>query len=103
MSDEVEKSGWRGWIKPLLLALIPLAVGAIGSFAWVKWDTPLPPLAEQRRIVAKVEQLMALVDRLEAQLAESRAVGERLMAAVVAELTAAEGSGGDLLLEKSTQ
>lgn len=49
---------------------------------------PLPPLAEQRRIVAKVEQLMALVDALETQLAASRATGADLMKAVVAELTA---------------
>jgi type I restriction enzyme S subunit len=48
---------------------------------------PLPPLAEQRRIVAKVEQLMALVDALETQLATSCATGEKLLAAVVAELT----------------
>ena len=48
---------------------------------------PLPPLAEQRRIVAKVEQLMALVDALETQLAASRATAENLLAAVVAELT----------------
>ena len=38
--------------------------------ATVAW---LPPIAEQRRIVAKVEQLMALVDALETQLAASRA------------------------------
>ncbi len=50
---------------------------------------PIPPLAEQRRVVAKVDQLMALVDQLEAQLAESRATASRLMEAVVAELTAA--------------
>jgi type I restriction enzyme S subunit len=47
----------------------------------------IPPLAEQRRIVAKVEQLMALVDALELQLAASRAAAENLLAAIVAELT----------------
>ena len=50
---------------------------------------PLPPLAEQRRIVAKVEQLMALVDQLEAQLTASRATAAKLLDAIVAELTAA--------------
>ncbi|QSA97492.1 restriction endonuclease subunit S [Methylococcus sp. EFPC2] len=51
---------------------------------------PLPPLAEQRRIVATVDQLMALVDQLETQLAASRANAAKLMEALVAELT---GSG----------
>ena len=50
---------------------------------------PIPPLAEQRRIVAKVEQLMALVDALETQLAASRATAANLLSALVAELTAA--------------
>ena len=50
---------------------------------------PIPPLAEQRRIVAKVDQLMALVDELEAQLAASRATAAKLLAALVAELTTA--------------
>ena len=48
---------------------------------------PIPCLAEQRRIVAKVDQLMALVDQLETQLTASRATAEKLMEAVVAELT----------------
>lgn len=48
---------------------------------------PVPPLAEQRRIVAKVDELMALVDALEAQLATARTTAERLMEAMVAELT----------------
>ena len=48
---------------------------------------PVPPLAEQRRIVAKVEQLMALVDELETQLAASRATAANLLSALVAELT----------------
>ena len=50
---------------------------------------PLPPLAEQRRIVAKVEQLMALVCELETQLAASRATAANLLSALVAELTTA--------------
>jgi type I restriction enzyme, S subunit len=49
----------------------------------------VPPLAEQRRIVAKVDQLMALVDQLETQLAASRATAQNLLDAIVAELTAA--------------
>lgn len=52
---------------------------------------PLPPLAEQRRIVAKVDQLMALVDQLETQLAASRDAAEKLIQAVVAELTSQPG------------
>lgn len=47
----------------------------------------LPPLAAQRRIVAKVDQLMALVDELEALLAASRAIARNLFEALVAELT----------------
>jgi type I restriction enzyme, S subunit len=48
---------------------------------------PVPPIPEQRRIVAKVDQLMALVDQLETQLAASRATAENLLEALVAELT----------------
>jgi type I restriction enzyme S subunit len=48
---------------------------------------PIPPLAEQRRIMAKVDQLMALVDGLEAQQAASRATAVNLLSALVAELT----------------
>jgi type I restriction enzyme S subunit len=48
----------------------------------------VPPLAEQRRIVAKVGQLMALVDELETQLAASRTTAAKLLDAIVSELTA---------------
>ena len=45
--------------------------------------TPLPPLAEQHRIVAKVDELMALCDRLKADLAESRTRQARLSATLI--------------------
>ena len=42
----------------------------------------IPPLAAQRRIVAKVAQLMALVDALETQLAAARATTAKLLSAL---------------------
>jgi type I restriction enzyme S subunit len=49
---------------------------------------PIPPLAEQHRIVAKVDQLMALVDQWESQLAATRTTADHLLSALVTELTA---------------
>lgn len=59
----------------------------IGREVMCNLPIALPPLAEQRRIVAKVDHLMALVDQLEMQLAASRSDGTALMQAVVSELT----------------
>jgi len=49
---------------------------------------PLPPLAEQRRIVARVDELMVLCDRLEAARAEREATRNRLTTASLLRLNA---------------
>ncbi len=49
---------------------------------------PLPPIAEQHRIVAKVDELMAVCDQLEAQLNATQTDSRRLLEAVLHEALA---------------
>jgi type I restriction enzyme, S subunit len=60
-----------------------LNLGLIRTF-----KMPLPPLAEQHRIVAKVDALMALCDRLEASLTAAATTRRRLLDALLAEALA---------------
>jgi type I restriction enzyme S subunit len=53
---------------------------------------PVPPLAEQHRIVAKVDELMALCDRLEAQQADAESAHAQLVTALLGSLTQASDS-----------
>ena len=48
----------------------------------------IPPLTEQHRIVAKVDELMALCDRLEASLADSDTTRQRLLETLLHEALA---------------
>ena len=56
---------------------------------------PFPPLAEQHRIVAKVDELMALCDQLEQARAGREAVRDRLTTASLARMTAHDTSAED--------
>ncbi len=58
-----------------------------------KLVVPVPPLAEQHRIVAKVDELMALCDRLEAQQADAENAHARLVQALLGSLTQAADAG----------
>ena len=53
-----------------------------------------PPLAEQKRIVAKFDELMALCDRLEEQVGEGEQLNAALMASLVHALTGTDPDGG---------
>lgn len=57
----------------------------INQSSLVQLPIPLPPLAEQHRIVAKVDELMALCDQLESQLTTNEADSRRLLEAVLQE------------------
>jgi type I restriction enzyme S subunit len=49
---------------------------------------PVPPLAEQHRIVAKVNELMALCDQMEARLTTTAATRRQLLQATISEALA---------------
>ncbi|MFN5397299.1 MAG: restriction endonuclease subunit S, partial [Pseudanabaena sp.] len=46
---------------------------------------PLPPLAEQKAIVEKVDRLMNIIDRLEQQIKHRKQLAEDLMQTVLRE------------------
>jgi type I restriction enzyme, S subunit len=59
-----------------------------------EFPIPLPPVAEQHRIVAKVDELMAMCDQLEKSLAAGDNIRRRLFDALLAE---ALGTGNDAI------
>ncbi|MFJ2388306.1 restriction endonuclease subunit S [Pseudomonas koreensis] len=61
-----------------------LSIGKLAQFL-----IPLPPEAEQHRIVAKVDELMALCDRLEAQQTDSESAHAQLVQSLLGSLTQA--------------
>jgi len=56
--------------------------------------TPLPPLAEQKRIVATVDRLRSQGAELSARLRERRSATQGLLAATIFRLLSDEASSG---------
>jgi len=56
--------------------------------ALARYQIRLAPLAEQKRIIAKVDQLLALCDTLESKLRDAEQGAQRLAEAMVAEMVA---------------
>ncbi|WP_449106432.1 restriction endonuclease subunit S [Pseudomonas mohnii] len=69
-----------------------IGISNMSSKALASITFPLPPLAEQHRIVAKVDELMALCDRLEAQQADAESANAQLVQALLDSLTQASDS-----------
>ncbi|MCX5951614.1 MAG: restriction endonuclease subunit S [Cyanobacteria bacterium] len=72
-------------------------VPTLGKDKTERIPIPLPPLSEQHRIVAKVDELMALCDQLEQQLSQADQQRRRLLEAVLA-----EALGGRLTVEEES-
>ena len=64
-----------------------VAAGGVQSFVSLgflrRYPFPLPPLAEQRRVVAKVEELLALCDALEVRLRTAQTTATHLLDATL--------------------
>jgi type I restriction enzyme S subunit len=59
----------------------------LNTSAVMSLEVPIPPLAEQHRIVAKVDELMALCDQLEQQTEQSLSAHQTLVEVLLAALT----------------
>ena len=86
-------------LKYLIKAAINLreeAAGAVQSFVSLgvirNYLIPLPPLTEQHRIVAKVDELMALCDQLEQQHSNAQEAHETLVTQLLATLTQSQNA-----------
>ena len=66
-----------------------VGISNMSSKSLASIPVPLPPVAEQHRIVAKVDELMALCDRLEAQQADAESAHAQLVQALLDSLTQA--------------
>ncbi|MGB9938904.1 restriction endonuclease subunit S [Methanosarcina sp.] len=62
----------------------------INKSKWEQISVPLPPLAEQKRIVTKVDELMTLCDKLEARRQKKQEIQSKLNSAALDKMLSAE-------------
>ena len=111
--NEAIISIWPGVaeLDPFLFRLLPNLARSVTAIGAVKGATlnrqslsrimiPLPPLPEQRRIVAKVDELVALCDRIEAGLGAVRDTRSRLLESLLQDALGPPGSGAGAWLAR---
>lgn len=72
-----------GFMKYALKSATGTTIKNLGLKAMNDYPIALPPLAEQHRIVAKVDQFMALCDQLKTRLTLARQLNEQLASTLV--------------------
>ncbi|MDA3902955.1 MAG: restriction endonuclease subunit S [Desulfuromusa sp.] len=77
------------WMEYALASATGSTIKNLGLKAMNSLPVPLPPVEEQKRIVAKVDQLMTLCDELEAKLNQTQQHSAKLMEATVQQLLVA--------------
>lgn len=76
--------GINGYLKAIQDATSSVTVGHLSSLDIMRIPFPLPPLPEQRRIVAKLEQVLARVDACRARLEQVPTLLKRYRQSVLA-------------------
>lgn len=90
----------KGYLKVMFLAAYEhlnkekkgAAIPHLNTAKLIKTVIGLPPAAEQKRIVAKVDELMALCDRLEAQKQDAASAHEMLVKVLLGTLTQSQAA-----------
>lgn len=83
ITPAVQRAGWDFSTQVREEVTFMATQANVGIKSIQEFAVPLPPLAEQGRIVAKVDELMALCDQLKVKLVESCRCQERLASTLI--------------------
>lgn len=81
--------------KPIWDAAQGAAIKHLSITDFAKMILPVPPLAEQKRIVAKVTELLSMCDALESKLTQAESASTQLLSAAVHHLLQSGEAAGN--------
>lgn len=86
LSNEIDKQYFINFFRTLSIKGSGMTVAGIKQDELLLFPVPIPSIAEQHRIVAKVDELMALCDQLEAEQVDAEATHVKLVATLLGTL-----------------